>query len=114
MISKKHNDNDNNDNDNDNNNNNNVEIHCIAWNWVAIRSMCVFHSHLHLSTPTPVLTGNGLAGFFSPITLRVLKSSLSMLGWVCSWIALLVVFCSSSLIDVKLSSINIECEQHPT
>ena len=63
---------------------------------------CVFHSHLHLSTPTPVLTGNGLAGFFSPITLLVLKSSLSMLGCVCSWIALLVVFCSSSLVEVTV------------
>jgi hypothetical protein len=49
----------------------------------------------HLRTPTPVFSGNGLAGFFSPITLLVLNSSLSMFGWVCSWIALLSVFCSS-------------------
>ena len=36
-----------------------------------------------------------MAGFLRPMMLRVLKSSLSMLGWVCSWIALLVVFSSS-------------------
>ena len=49
------------------------------------------------STNIPVLRGKGLAGFLRPMMLLVLKSSLSMLGWVCSWMALLVVLCSSSL-----------------
>ncbi len=60
--------------------------------------------NLHLSTPTSVLSGKGLAGFLSPIWLLVLSSSLSMLGCVWSWMALLGVLCSCILILARASS----------
>merc|ERR1719233_2357546 len=59
---------------------------------------------LHFRTPTPVFKGKGLAGFFNPMTLLVLKRSLSIFGCVWSCMALFSVFCSSNLTLPTFSS----------